>query len=148
MTIADQAATLTALASFDGADGSFPNGSLIADASGDLLGTATLGGVDGVGNVFELAKTPTGYASTPTTLASFDEANGAVPVGGLIIDGYGDLLGTTNRGGKGFGTAFELPRTATGYASAPITLASFDGANGAGPNSLITDSQGDLSGQL
>ena len=47
---------------------------LIADANGDLFGTTEEGGANDDGTVFEIAKTAGGYASTPTTLASFDDA--------------------------------------------------------------------------
>ena len=54
-------ATLTTLVSFNGADGSEPAGSLIADADGDLFGTTS--GLDPItgnrltdGTVFEIAK--------------------------------------------------------------------------------------------
>ena len=44
------------------------------------------------------------------------------------------------------GPYFEIAKTASGY-SAPITIASFDGSNGAGPRTeLITDAAGDLFG--
>src|SRR5262249_26126702 len=68
---------LTSLVNFNGADGN-PSGSLIADAHGDLFGTTQNGGggpypsPSGFGTVFEIAKTAHGYASTPTTLVSFN----------------------------------------------------------------------------
>ncbi len=52
-------------------------------------------GVNGAGTVFEIKKTAAGYASTPTTLVSFNGANGASPAAGLIADASGDLFGTT-----------------------------------------------------
>jgi uncharacterized repeat protein (TIGR03803 family) len=115
----------TTLASFNGANGFAPSGSLIADAHGDLFD----------GTVFEIAKTAHGYASTPTTLVSFNGANGLVPFAGLIADGHGDLFGTTVGGGTyGDGTVFEIAKTAHGYdASTPTTLVSFNGANGFEP---------------
>ena len=76
-----------------------PDGSLIADANGDLFGTTDAGGANNDGTVFEIAKTAHGYASTPTTLVSFNGTNGASPVGGLIADAHGDLFGTTEFGG-------------------------------------------------
>ncbi|HLX97383.1 MAG TPA: choice-of-anchor tandem repeat GloVer-containing protein [Roseiarcus sp.] len=48
------------------ADGDKPQAGLIADAKGDLFGTTEFGGANGDGTVFEIVKTPTGYASTPT----------------------------------------------------------------------------------
>src|SRR5215831_8291781 len=72
---------LTTLVSLNG--GTNPGSSLIADAHGDLFGTTGNGGAIGDGTVFEIAKTAHGYASTPTTLVSFNGANGAIPVAGL-----------------------------------------------------------------
>ncbi len=146
-------ATLTTLVSFDGADGSEPEGSLIADADGDLFGTTS--GLDPItgnrltdGTVFEIAKASTGYASTPTTLVSFNGANGAQPVADLIADSNGDLFGTTFAGGaNNDGTVFEIAKTTTGYASTPTTLVSFDGADGSFPSAgLLADANGDLFG--
>ena len=141
----------TTLASFNGADGSFPAGSLIADANGDLFGTTSGGGAfEDNGTVFEIVKTPTGYASTPTTLVSFDNLNGSAPVASLIADSNGDLFGTTELGGPiFFGTVFEIAKTPTGYASTPTTLVSFDPRDDQGQNpkgSLIADANGDLFG--
>ena len=45
------------------------------DSSGNLYGTATDGGADGDGTVFELAQ----GSGTITTLASFNGTNGATP---------------------------------------------------------------------
>ena len=52
-------------------------GSLFADAHGDLFGMTISGGSNGVGIVFEIVKTSTGYAATPITLVSFNGSNGA-----------------------------------------------------------------------
>ena len=67
---------------------------------------------------------------TLTTLVSFDSADGADLYAGVIADGSGNLFGTTTEGGAyGYGTVFEIAKTAAGYANTPTTLASFDGAN-------------------
>jgi hypothetical protein len=60
--------------------------------------------------VFELAKTPQGYAANPTLLVSFDHTNGARPNGPLLADGNGNLFGTTSQGGAQIvnGTVFEI----------------------------------------
>ena len=80
-TVAATAApTLTTLVSFNGTDGDNPHAGLIADAAGDLFGTTRGGGANGDGTVFEIAKTGSGYASTPTTLVSFNGTNGAIPL--------------------------------------------------------------------
>jgi uncharacterized repeat protein (TIGR03803 family) len=106
------------------------------------------------GTVFEIAKTASGYASTPTTLVSFNGNNGANPYAGLIADANGNLFGTTQQGGAyGAGTVFEIAKTARGYASTPTTLVSFNGNNGSSSSNgldpiggLIADANGNLFG--
>ena len=142
------ASTSTTLVSFSNTSGYNPHGSLITDAAGDLFGTTFTGGVFGDGTVFEIANTGTGYASTPTVLASFNGTNASGPQGSLFIDAAGDLFGTSVGGGAvGYGAVFEIANSGTGYASAPITLASFNGTNGAYPYAgLIADAAGNLFG--
>jgi len=140
------ASTLTSLVSFSGSNGSTPIAGLIADASGNLFGTTQYGGSSGNGTVFEIAKTSTGYASTPTTLVSFSGSNGQNPHSNLILDAVGNLFGTTYSGGaNGLGEVFEIAKTSTGYSSAPTVLASFNTTNGASPYAgLIADTAGNL----
>ncbi|MDR3466109.1 MAG: hypothetical protein P4M07_09210 [Xanthobacteraceae bacterium] len=133
------------LASFSGGS---PYAPLLIDANGDLFGTTASGGAYGNGTVFELANTPSGYATAMTTLASFNFTDGAIPASNLIADANGDLFGTTYSGGPGGdGTVFEIARTATGYASTPTILSWFDGGNGNGPVSLAAGPNGDLIGR-
>jgi uncharacterized repeat protein (TIGR03803 family) len=138
----------TTLVSFTGADGLQPTGSLIADVAGNLFGTTSGGGADGDGTVFEITKTPEGYASAPTTVVSFTGADGSNPLGSLTADAAGNLFGATSQGGAdGDGTVFEISRTKHGYASSPTTLVSFTIADGREPcGSLIADAAGDLFG--
>jgi hypothetical protein len=151
--------TLITLVSFNGANGSTPAAGLVADAYGNLFGTtfeggpSFQGGSTGDGTVFEITKTPGGYDSTPTTLASFNGANGRYPAAALIADANGNLFGTTERGGaygyfdgvNGYGTVFKIAKTARGYDSTAITLASFNGTNGVFPGGrLIADANGNL----
>ena len=138
--------TPTTLLTFNGANGPSPYAGLIADAAGDLFGTTYLGGASGDGTVFELVNHG-GGAYTPTTLLSFNGANGAQPYAGLIADAAGDLFGTTYEGGaSNYGTVFELVNNGGG-AYTPTTLLSFNGADGAYPIAgLIADAAGDLFG--
>lgn len=66
----------------------------------------------GDGTVFEIAKTSTGYASTPTTIFSFNDTDGASPVGSPIANAVGIFSERTDAGGPGgSGTVFELSGT-------------------------------------
>ena len=99
-TAATAGPTLTTLVSFNGANGRAPLAGLIADAAGDLFGTTSGDGATNFGTVFEIAKTGGGYAGAPTTLVSFNGANGSGPAAGLIADAAGDLFGTTLAAGR------------------------------------------------
>jgi T5SS/PEP-CTERM-associated repeat protein/uncharacterized repeat protein (TIGR03803 family) len=142
-------ATLATFNSLNG-DGQGLEGHLITDASGDLFGTTVGGGVNNDGTVFEIAKTSTGYASAPTTLVTFNGANGVSPVSSLITDAAGNLFGTTTAGGANDdGSVFELVNTGGSYTL--ITLVSFNGnglnGDGWGPEGpLIADAAGNLFG--
>jgi hypothetical protein len=78
------------LVDFNGTDAADPNGSPVADANGDLLGTTFNG-------------TGAASAGTPTTRVSFNGTDGKLPEAGLIIDSSGD------RFGKGAATRPEGP---------------------------------------
>jgi uncharacterized repeat protein (TIGR03803 family) len=110
------------------------------DSSGNFYGTTYTGGATGDGTVFELTQ----GSGTITALASFSGTDGSNPHASLIMDGGGNLYGTTAGGGaSGNGTVFEL---AQGRGTI-TTLASFNGAMGSAPNAeLIMDSRGDLYG--
>ncbi len=138
--LAHGSGTIITLASFNGTNGAQPFGGLIMDGSGNLYGTAPLGGADGRGTVFELAH----GSGTITRLASFNGANGSNPYASLTMDSSGNLYGTTSGGGASAdGTAFELA-----HGSGTITtLASFVGYDGSNPRAgLIMDSSGNLYG--
>jgi uncharacterized repeat protein (TIGR03803 family) len=88
-------------------DGTFPYAGLVMDTKGNLYGTTTAGGANGVGTVFKL--TPAG---TETILHSFSQSgDGYSPIAGLVIDTEGNLYGTTPAGGANFsGTVFKVTR--------------------------------------
>jgi uncharacterized repeat protein (TIGR03803 family) len=133
--------TVTTLARFDGSDGVNPYDDLIADAAGNFYGTAIAGGASGDGTIFEL----TAQTHSLITLASFNGANGAAPLAGLIADANGNLYGTTSLGGRdNDGVVFEL----TAGTHTLTALASFDGLDGAQPGfgTLLADSAGNFFG--
>ncbi len=135
------------LVNFDSINAAGTLSSLIVDANGNLLGAISAGGANGDGAVYEIANTATGYATTPSTLVSFDGTDGANPVASLTADANGDLFGTTSAGGtNGDGTLYEITNTATGYATTPTTLVNFGSTDIPSDAGLITDANGDLFG--
>jgi uncharacterized repeat protein (TIGR03803 family) len=139
--LAQGSGTISALASFDGTNGAKPYAGVILDASGNLYGTTYWGGAYNDGTVFELAQ----GSGTITTLASFNNTDGASPSAGLILDASGNLYGTTYWGGapfRGHGTVFELAQGSCTI----TTLAAFNSTDGAGPEGLIRDNNGNLFG--
>ncbi len=134
------AQTLTTLASFNGANGSFPAAGLIADAQGNLYGTTFHGGDYMAGSVFRIG----GITHSLTTVASFNGTDGARPQAALLLDATGNLYGTTTIGGDfGWGTVFQVSAT-----THQITdLHSFNSADGGYPlSSLTADANGSLYG--
>jgi uncharacterized repeat protein (TIGR03803 family) len=91
-----------------GNDGALPTDGVILDPSGNVYGTTSFGGAGQLGTVYELSPSGSGY--TETILHDFAPGGdaGEVPVGGLIFDPSGDLLGTTTDGGNEGGTVFML----------------------------------------
>jgi uncharacterized repeat protein (TIGR03803 family) len=146
----------TVLHSFAGKDGANPYAGLIMDAAGNLYGTTFNGGNlscnkgKGCGVVFKLK--PAGGVWNETVLYRFVGLafeDGRNPTGGLILDGEGNLYGTTYYGGtahgcnpSGCGTVFKLDTT-----GAEKVLYGFTGAGNQNPEAgLVQDSVGNLFG--
>jgi uncharacterized repeat protein (TIGR03803 family) len=119
------------------------------DTAGNLYGTTTIGGAYTYGAVFELMPTSEGW--TEKVLHSFnkDGKDGYQTYANLVLDGAGNLYGTTDRGGVyNDGTVFELLPVAGGSWTEKI-LHNFgdnskDGTNPEG--GLIFDATGKLYG--
>jgi len=79
--------------------------------------------------VLTFAVPPATHAQTLTVLHNFTGSppDGANPVAGLSIDAAGNLYGTTEYGGAGYGTVFELKHTNSGLLFRP--LYSFEGGS-------------------
>ncbi len=89
-----------------GADGEGPNDTLLMDKKGNLYGGTVLGGSIGCGVIFKV--TPGGNETTFHDFAG-SPSDGCVAQGTLIMDGNGNIFGTTSAGGKyDGGTVFEL----------------------------------------
>jgi uncharacterized repeat protein (TIGR03803 family) len=87
-------------------DGSSPNSSLVLDASGNLFGATPIGGgnngddsLAGSGVVFELTQSKYRVLHDFCSKSLCDD--GQFPQAGVIMDGAGNLFGTTQSGGKG-----------------------------------------------
>lgn len=97
----------TVLHTFNGSDGAYPAASLIRDSAGNLYGTTSgSNAVDvGYGTVFKLDT-----RGNLTTLYAFTGgSDGAIPLGGVVLDAAGNLFGTAStRGAGGEGTLFEI----------------------------------------
>lgn len=137
-------------------DGRQPAANLIFDPQGNLYGTTAGGGTTHVtccGIVFKLSPN-SGAPWSETVLLSFpsNESEGAYPDGALVLDGSGNLYGTTSAGGQyASGTVYELSPGSGGvwsetilHSFGPTGLGEPDGAEPS--TGLVLDSSGNLYG--
>jgi uncharacterized repeat protein (TIGR03803 family) len=126
----------------EGNDGGTPVASVSLDAAGNLYGTTSFGGANGVGVVYKLSRSGSGW--TETVLYTFQGANdGQNPVAGVTVDQAGNLYGATFLGGaNNGGTLYKLSPSGGSYTFA--LLYSFPGFGG--PYSTLTLSNGNLYG--
>jgi uncharacterized repeat protein (TIGR03803 family) len=142
----------------NGLDGAIPQAGVIFDAKGNLYGTTSAGGASGDGTVFELSPPAAGEGTwSESVLWSFGgyANDGTNPVVSLLLDGNGNLYGTTEYGGPYTvsrlghtvtgGTAFELTPTVGGNWNESILWNFGNGTDGFSPEgSLIMDKFGNL----
>jgi uncharacterized repeat protein (TIGR03803 family) len=123
-------------------DGANPIAGLVMDANGNLYGTTTNGGANELGIVF---KVDTSGHETVLYTFGMTAQDGANPRSSLIMDGNGNLYGTTYNGGaNGLGTVFKLDTSGN-----LTVLYSFQGSAGDGSNpqaGLIMDTNGNFYG--
>jgi uncharacterized repeat protein (TIGR03803 family) len=134
------------LVTFNGTNGSLPQSTMVVDSNGNLYGSTALGGNGpctgtprGCGVVFELSPPSGGSSWTYTILYNFQGGNdGTGPGGNLVMDGSGNLYGTTGPAAVGAtnGTVWELKAPAQGGTWTQKTLYTFNGTDGFTPNSL------------
>src|ERR1700682_1063359 len=145
------AATSRVLYSFGSVpDGNYPAADLVFDHSGHLYGTTVQGGAFGSGAGFKL--TPGIGQWTETIIYNFCQASncsdGSTAYAGLVVDGSGNLYGTTYQGGAyGGGVVFELVRHAHGGWTERVLHSFGNGTDGKGLLSgLVFDKAGNLYG--
>jgi len=133
---------LSTLVAFNGTNGDYPLSGVIADSKGNLYGSTRNGGAGAAGVIYKVDAGTHAFS----VVATFNGANGSVPEQRLLADADGNLYGTTFSGGtKNLGTVYEVPAGTNTI----VTLATFDGANGASPEGsggLIADAAGNLYG--
>jgi uncharacterized repeat protein (TIGR03803 family) len=156
---------------FDGtrgaATGVSPEGGLIADAQGNLYGTAMCGGSGvtangwspcepafGYGNVFELSQSSSGVWTQKVLFTFYGNKNASFPTNPLLLDAAGNIYGTTAFGGNpqgladwNEGTAFKLTPNSNGSYSETVLHKFIWGTRGYTPFAgLVFDGQGNLYG--
>jgi uncharacterized repeat protein (TIGR03803 family) len=156
-TSASSGATYKVIHAFNGTNGAFPVGNLVADSAGNFYGvtsedygeTGDCAGL-GCGNVFKVYQTSSGgWAGTNLHTFTGGTKDGLSPQAGLVFDSAGNLYGTTWEGGLyGVGTVFELSPTSTGgWDYSVIYNFGATYADGEGPQAQLTvDSAGNLYG--
>jgi uncharacterized repeat protein (TIGR03803 family) len=92
-----------------------PLDGLARDAAGNLYGTTWCGGIYQGGSVFKLALVNGSWRYT--SLHDFDGSDGYQPRSSVVLDGSGNLYGTTfygglvnGCGGTGCGVVWEITR--------------------------------------
>jgi len=121
----------------------WPTAGLVADAQGNLYGTSTQGGPHGHGTVFELTSSGTGKL-----LYQFQAGRDASdPQSRLVLDGVGNLYGTTWKGGgDGKGAVFEITASGTEEVVYGFNPKKHPGVGTNPSGALVFDAQGNLYG--
>jgi uncharacterized repeat protein (TIGR03803 family) len=143
--------TMVTLYSFRGGDdGAYPEAGLVFDRAGTLYGTTGGGGKDGMGTVFKLTPTETGWDEKVIHIFHQPDPNneGMLPMAGLTVDAAGTLYGTTGAGGiLGEGTIFTLTPSEDKWTYRVLYSFSGRDGDGAAPNSrLVFGTSGELYG--
>jgi uncharacterized repeat protein (TIGR03803 family) len=138
--------TGTSLHDLTVSEGEYPQSRVLLDAQGNIYATASGGGPNGRGSVFELTRSGSGW--TFNLVYGFpNSADGNGPVGGLISDQTGNLYGSTFSGGaNGGGTVFELSPSGGGWNFSVIYSFTGQGYNPGPLDTLTMDAAGNLYG--
>jgi len=158
--IAFAAPTEKVIHSFTGGnDGIDPQTTLAPDGAGNFYGTTVSGGTgalcgNGCGTVFELSPVAGGKWKETVLYNFTGGSDGKNPYGGVILDGKGDLYGTTVAGGSGgtcagdgCGVVFLLSKKGKNSWVETVMYNFTGGRDGFGPGgALVFDAVGNLYG--
>jgi uncharacterized repeat protein (TIGR03803 family) len=135
---------------FTGTDGGNSFAGLVRDSKGNFYGVTSVGGSKGLGTVYKLSLTSTGWKET--VLHSFTgNSDGATPFifeTALTLDGLGNIYGSTYQGGAAnAGVVFELTPQTSGAWTEKILYTFQGGADGSQPLcGVILDKSGNVYG--
>jgi uncharacterized repeat protein (TIGR03803 family) len=144
-----------------GNDGALPYAGVISDAAGNLYGTTYQGGgatcsygPHRCGTVYKLSHNSHGSWMESELHRFTGGSDGIAPLASLIVDGAGNLYGTTSEGGdtncgsNGCGTVFKLALNSDGSWTESILYSFTGGEDGSAPyyGSLTFDGAGNLYG--
>lgn len=142
--------TETVLYNFhNSSDGQQPQAGLAMDASGNLYGSAGLGGTGGGGTVFELMPSGGSYTFRLLYALQCDYPSCIGPyLGYLTLDSADNIYGTTlNEGAHTFGSVFELTPSGGNYTFTDLHDFSLGSDDGGFPDGgVIRDAAGNLYG--
>ena len=127
-------------------DGYYPHSDLVMDKNGNLYGTTQYRGAYTGGNVYEVSSN-----GTESVLYGFCQQTGCTdgnaPKAGLVLDGNGNLYGTTYKGGaNGEGVVYEV--SPSGIETVLYSFCAQTGCkDGSNPEAdLVLDTEGNLYG--
>jgi hypothetical protein len=146
-------------------DGAVPAGGIAFDKNGNLYGATTDGGSVSIcqnswcGTVYQLSPGQKGWTETMLhVFQGYAQGDGGAPAGGVILDGDGNVYGTTAYGGTGncnllgsvvgCGTVYQMSPPTGGGNWTETVIYSFQGGNdGYAPGGdLVFDKAGNLYG--
>jgi hypothetical protein len=125
-------------------DGGQPQSPLTVGSDGAVYGSTSDYGPGGGGTVFKFTPSNSGYSEQVLYAFGTHPGDGQSPEGPLFVDGAGDVYGVTFYGGSnsspaepGAGNAYELTKTAGGYAEHILYQFGSHTGDGVNPSSLL-----------
>lgn len=117
----------------------------VFDTAGNIYGTTTEGGANGIGNVFQLTRLAGHW--TATSLHDLTSAEGGYPQSSVLLDAQGNIDATAYYGGpNGRGSVFQLTSSGSGWTFNPL-YGFPNSSDGNGPvGGLVSDQAGNLYG--